>query len=239
MTISQNRKGSGWRSGGPTGLQNQLAELNPRLVGSIPTRSRHFIICFCLYMTIIPASLSGQSLRSGVVSETIMSGQSLDSQPDRVSATGAFIRSLIVPGWGQSAAGSPGRGAFYFGVEGASIWMVLKTARNLSSARRQLKTLEDGARVELAMSQGLQGSALDQAVKEYKGVSEASTLVENRSQQREDWMAVSIFFLLFGAADAFVTAHLQDFPEALEASLEVSPESGVGLGLSLPVNLFR
>ena len=117
--------------------------------------------------------------------------------------------------------------------------MVLKTARNLSSARRQLSTLENGARAELAMSQGLQGSALDQAVKEYKGVSEASTLVENRSQQREDWMAVSIFFLLFGAADAFVTAHLQDFPEALEANLEVSPESGVGLGLSLPVNLFR
>ena len=27
-------------SGGSTGLQNQLAELNPRLVGSIPTRSR-------------------------------------------------------------------------------------------------------------------------------------------------------------------------------------------------------
>ena len=239
MTRSQNRRGSGWWSGGPTGLQNQLAELNPRLVGSIPTRSRQFIVCVCLSMTIIPGSLFGQNLTSGVVSESTMSGQSLDSQPDRVSATGAFIRSLVIPGWGQSAAGSPGRGAFYFGVEGASIWMVLKTARNVSSARRQLKTLEDGARVELGMSQGLQGSALDQAVKEYKGVSEASTLVEDRSQQREDWMAVSIFFLLFGAADAFVTAHLQDFPEALQASVEVSPELGVGLGLSLPVNLFR
>ena len=29
------------RSGGLTGLQNQLAWLNPGLVGSIPTRSRH------------------------------------------------------------------------------------------------------------------------------------------------------------------------------------------------------
>ena len=29
------------RSGGLTGLQNQLARLNPGLVGSIPTRSRH------------------------------------------------------------------------------------------------------------------------------------------------------------------------------------------------------
>ena len=29
------------RSGGLTGLQNQLARLNPGLVGSIPTRSRY------------------------------------------------------------------------------------------------------------------------------------------------------------------------------------------------------
>ena len=34
------------RSGGLTGLQNQLARLNPGLVGSIPTRSRHRCSCF-------------------------------------------------------------------------------------------------------------------------------------------------------------------------------------------------
>ena len=48
-----------------------------------------------------------------------------------------------------------------------------------------------------------------------------------------------MFFLMFGAADAFVTAHLEDFPEPLETRIETSPELGVGVSFSLPLNFFR
>ncbi len=238
MNSFQDKRGSGWRSGGPTGLQNQLAELSPRLVGSIPTRSRQLAIFLVVFFLIFPENVFGQDSEVELVPVVHLSVQSLDSQEKKVSATGAFIRSLILPGWGQSAAGSPGRGAFYFGVEGASMWMVLKTARTLNSAKRQLKILEDGARVEL-MTNSLQGSALEEAIKQDPAVIKGSALVEDRSQQREDWMAVSLFFLLFGAADAFVTAHLQDFPEALKPNVEASPELGIELGFSLPMTLFN
>jgi hypothetical protein len=39
---------------------------------------------------------------------------------------GAFLRSLILPGWGQAAVNQPVRGAFYFTMEATSLWMVYK-----------------------------------------------------------------------------------------------------------------
>ncbi|MFQ5888858.1 MAG: hypothetical protein ACE5JR_02265 [Gemmatimonadota bacterium] len=54
----------------------------------------------------------------------------------RVSPLGALGRSLIVPGWGQVAAGKPGRGAFYFAAEAGSLFMVFKTQSKLDAARR-------------------------------------------------------------------------------------------------------
>ena len=228
--------GSGWRSGGPTGLQNQLAELNPRLVGSIPTRSRHLLMCLICGSVLFTGELFGQN-SPPVEGARIVDTEYLEQ--DRISARGAFIRSLLIPGWGQSAAGSPGRGAFYFGIEGASLWMVLKTARNLGGARRRLETLETGARLKFTSTEGLKGTALDQAVANDPDVRAAATLIEDRLEQREDWIAVSLFFLLFGAADAFVTAHLQHFPEPLDTKIEANLERGVGVSFTMPISLFR
>ena len=62
----------------------------------------------------------------------------------------------------------------------------------------------------------------------------ADELVEIRSQQKEDWLAVGLFFLFFGGADAFVAAHLADFPQPLETAIRPLPEMGVELVFSLP-----
>ena len=231
--------GSGWWSGGPTGLQNQLAELNPRLVGSIPTRSRHLFLLFVIGLTLSPGMLSGQKSNGEEALIDPLPVRPNDLLSSNISARGAFIRSLLIPGWGQSAAGSPGRGAFYFGIEGASLWMLLKTFNTLDNANVQLTTVKTATRKKLQFTNGLSGADLDQAVLDNSVVKTAAELVEDRSQQREDWMAVSLFFLFFGAADAFVTAHLENFPAPLETKISTSTEMGVGLHFSLFLDLLR
>jgi hypothetical protein len=51
---------------------------------------------------------------------------------------GAFVRSLVIPGWGQAAVDQPGRGAFYFAASSFTIFMVVKSQSELDAARRAM-----------------------------------------------------------------------------------------------------
>lgn len=64
------------------------------------------------------------------------SAVAVDSLGPPVSAMGAFWRSLVLPGWGQAKVGQPGRGAFYFTMEAASLWMLFKTSQKKAAAER-------------------------------------------------------------------------------------------------------
>jgi hypothetical protein len=57
-----------------------------------------------------------------------------------------------------------------------------------------------------------------------------SANVDSKSQQVQDWVVLIVFNHLFSAAEAYVAAHLQDFPKELK--LRAVPR---GIGLSLPV----
>lgn len=129
-----------------------------------------------------------------------------------ISPRGAFLRSLVLPGWGQSAVGSPGRGAVYFALEATSLWMVYKSQRKLHYARRNQSYLRQVG--ELAED-------------------EQSGLVSAREEQLEDWITLSGFLLLFNAADAFVAAHLVDFEERI--GVAPGRAGGAELRVSLPV----
>ncbi len=74
---------------------------------------------------------------------------------------------------------------------------------------------------------------LPSAIDADPAVESAFNLVEIRKQQREDWIAFSVFFLLLGGADAFVAAHLADFPDPLETAIRPLPDMGVELGFRL------
>jgi hypothetical protein len=130
----------------------------------------------------------------------------------RISPRGAFLRSLALPGWGQSAVGSPGRGAIYFALETGSLWMVYKSQRKLHFARRNQEYLREVG--ELAEDR-------------------QSGLVNSREEQLEDWITLSGFFLLFNAADAFVSAHLVDFDERI--GVVPGRRGGAEINVSLPV----
>lgn len=120
-------------------------------------------------------------------------GDTVPTVPDSllpITPRGAFLRSLVLPGWGQSELGATGRGGVYFLLEAGSLWMVLKTSQKLDEAR-QLETI--------ARETGEIGPTAKHP------------LVRDRENQKEDWITLSIFWLFFSGADAFVAAHLQDF----------------------------
>ncbi len=52
-----------------------------------------------------------------------------------ISAGGAFLRSLVIPGWAQAELGAESRGAFYFLAETFCIFMVARTSIRLDYAR--------------------------------------------------------------------------------------------------------
>jgi hypothetical protein len=113
----------------------------------------------------------------------------------RIRPMGAFLRSLVLPGWGQAVTGRPVAGAVFATWEGVSAMMTLK-------ARSEFRYLREAGSVNVAA----------------------------KRQEVQDWLVLWIFNHLFSGAEAFVSAHLQDFPK----ELKVRAFPG-GVGLSLPV----
>ena len=112
----------------------------------------------------------------------------------RIRPMGAFLRSLLVPGWGQAVTGRHVAGAVFATWEGVSAMMTLK-------ARSEFRYLREAG----------------------------SGNVGAKRQEVQDWLVLWIFNHLFSGAEAFVSAHLQDFPK----DLKIRAVPG-GVGLSVP-----
>ncbi|HSU14795.1 DUF5683 domain-containing protein [Longimicrobium sp.] len=128
----------------------------------------------------------------------------------RISPKSAFLRSLVLPGWGQSSIGAPGRGAVYFALEAGSLWMVYKSNQKLQEAKE------------------LQTARREQGLLEPDRV---LPLVRARRNEREDWITLSVFWFFFSGADAFVAAHLRDF----DAHVGAAPNGGAQLRVNVPL----
>jgi hypothetical protein len=133
-----------------------------------------------------------------------------------LSPRGALARSLVLPGWGQTYVGAPGRGAIYFAAEAGSLWMVYKSRQQLRAAR----VLERHLRETGAMT-----------------ATDRLALVTSREAQQEDWITLAIFILFFSGADAYVAAQLADFDERF--GVRPSAGRGVELEARFPVGVRR
>ncbi len=121
----------------------------------------------------------------------------------RIRPMGAFLRSFLLPGWGQAATGRRVTGALFAAWEGVAAMMTLK------------------------------------AQSEYHYIKEsgASDLEAAKRQQVQDWLVLWIFNHFFSGAEAFVSAHLQDFPKDLKIRAFPGGAGGrdLGVGVSLPL----
>jgi len=114
--------------------------------------------------------------------------------------------------------------------------MILKSQSRLTLARNRLALQESVVTARLK-AEGIEDPLeLEEALAADERVEELRALEEVRSNHREDWIALGIFFLLVGGVDAFVSAHLADFPSPVEVQVEGAPGGPVEVGLSIPVN---
>ncbi len=204
--------------GGFHGLQNRRDLTESGWVGSIPTRSRHACVvlaALCLSAAPLRAQVP-DTVRVPprvptpvtVADDTVRVGR-VSGPP--VSPKGAFLRSLLVPGWGQSRLDRGTAGALFVTIEVGAVAMLINSRRELAAARRAR-----GDSVFVGYSDD------DPPLPIYEPAF-LSDRVRSRRQQVEDWAAIVIANHLLSGLDALIAAHLWDLPA--EVSLR-STEQG-------------
>jgi hypothetical protein len=111
-----------------------------------------------------------------------------------VKPMGAFLRSFLLPGWGQAATDRPMTGAVFVAWEGVTAMMTLKA---------------------------------QQEANYFKAIHSAN--LRHKRQEVQDWLVLWVFNHFFSGAEAYVSAHLHDFPPDLK--LRAFPG---GIGISIP-----
>ncbi|MEX0843114.1 MAG: hypothetical protein WD120_02070 [Gemmatimonadota bacterium] len=150
-----------------------------------------------------------------------------------ITPGGAFLRSLVLPGWGHVIAGAPARGAFYFTAQAGAAWMLGKSIQGRREAQR---FRDEEARIVRARHEAAGVSSLDSLAAFVRADGEVAawdSLIDSRAQQVEDWIALGIFVMLLSATDAFVAGHLMDRPEPLTLDVAPHPEGGWQFSVSL------
>ena len=161
-------------------------------------------------------------------------GVDLPDPSEGASPGGAFLRAMLVPGWGHASIGSHTRGGFYVLAESSTGWMLFRTLARLGAAK-DVRALREAQVLRVLEAEGVTDAlAIDRALEADPGVDDARDLVEARRQQFQDWLALGVFLVFLSGADAFVSAHLQDFPEPVSVGLRSGP-GGVDLAISLPL----
>jgi hypothetical protein len=119
-----------------------------------------------------------------------------DTMHQGVRPMGAFLRSFLLPGWGQAATDRPMTGAVFVAWEGVTAMMTLKA---------------------------------QQEANYFKAIHSANLRLKR--QEVQDWLVLWVFNHLFSGAEAYVSAHLRDFPP----DLKVRAFPG-GIGVSIPIH---
>jgi hypothetical protein len=161
-----------------------------------------------------------------------------------ISPGTAFYRSVLVPGWGQFSVGATRRGAVFVALQAASYFMLGKTLIKLNDANDQEDTQINIARDSITALMLRDTAAerkysfpdsLQAAIDTTRGVVRARGLIDSRKQQRQDWITYTLVLTLASGVDAFVAAHLADFP----ATIDAEPRIGGGMELKLTVPFPR
>lgn len=161
--------------------------------------------------------------RDTLAPPTILLPQQRPISPGR-----AFLRSLVLPGSGQVAMDRTVAAGVYAFVEIAAVGMARKSALDLRQARRAptdstvVRYERDPATGELVVD-----PETGQPVPAEFTISDLGGRVRARKQHLEDWIALLIFNHLFSAADAYVAAHLWDFPATVGATIAPGREARV------------
>lgn len=138
-----------------------------------------------------------------------------------VSPGGAFLRAVLLPGWGHASIGSYTRGGFYFAAQSATLFTFARTRVRINDAQSRIDFRETTLRAQLATEGVSDPLEIEDRLAQDPALTELTGLLDSRKDQQEDMIALGIFFMFISGADAYVSAHLARFPEPLE--LEAQP----------------
>lgn len=199
-----------------------------RRVSVHPALRRAALAVVALPFLLASGSLAGQE---GLVS---VPADSLGLGGSTVSPGGAFLRAVALPGWGHASIGSYNRAAVYFAAETATAFALIRTRLRIDEAEERLALQEDVRRAEL-LDEGLSADSVAVLLEEDEALADLRGLVDARGQQQEDWAALGIFLVLLSGADAFVSAHLREFPEPIEVDAAYRGRGRVELTARVPL----
>ena len=158
------------------------------------------------------------------------------------SPAGAMIRSMVLPGWGQAKFEGYFRGGVYFTGWVGNWYMIFRNAYRLENVENRYDIRREQVAEQLianasdpdSMAAQLDSfpTLLDGVIREDSLGNELRKLVRAREQQQEDWIAWSLFWVLASGIDAYVTAHLADFPAEIE--LRSNRDRSVSVELTVP-----
>ena len=143
-----------------------------------------------------------------------------------VTPGGAFLRAVLVPGWGHVSIGANARAGVYFAI----------TRRRISEAMSRANFREILLREHLNTQGVTDPDQIKGALESDATLADLKRLRESRGDQQEDLVAFGLFLLFLSGADAFVSAHLKDFPDpiAIEGGPTNDGRLEIGLRLRLP-----
>ena len=153
-----------------------------------------------------------------------------------VTPGGAFLRAVLVPGWGHVSIGANARAGVYFAIESAVAYGIIRTRRRISEVTSRTDFRETLLHEELVTQGITDPNQIESALKSDATLADLKSLGESRSDQQEDLVAFGLFLLFLSGADAFVSAHLKDFPDpiAIEGGPTNDGRLEIGLRLRLP-----
>ncbi len=165
-----------------------------------------------------------------VVRDTVVT----DTTAERFAPGKALMRSLLVPGWGQFSVGAVRRGVFFAALQGSSYYMLARTNSRLNNAEAKLDARIDVVRDSLITeNDSIEPVELEARLDTTALVNAERSLVRSRERHMQDWITYTIFFTLASGVDAFVAAHLADFP--VQIGTEPQLNGSVNFKLSVPL----
>jgi hypothetical protein len=156
--------------------------------------------------------------------------QDEQAESQGVGPGGALLRGVLVPGWGHAAIGSHTRGGVYVAAQAGTAFMLVATRTRIHAARRAATAREAAVRDRLAVEGITDAVEIFEALEDDEALASARRLDETRQQQFQDWTALGIFLVFLSGVDAFVSAHLQDFPAPVEMQFQPLPQGRVDVG---------
>lgn len=146
----------------------------------------------------------------------------------------ALMRSMLLPGWGQFSVGAHRRGAFFVVAQGSSYFMLVKTRSRLNDAKDKLGAQRQFVRDSILALPAPDTAGLEARIDTIASVVARNSLVVSRERQMQDWITYALFFTLASGVDAFVAAHLADFPVQVGPQPQANGRTDIKFTVPLP-----